>query len=483
MRSMNSHAVHVTSPDRDVALMWFRRDLRDYDNAALRAALSHQSVHCVFVFDTDILAHLEARDDRRVSFIWESVRELHAALAARGGGLRVLHGPARELVPDLARSLGAKAVYANRDYEPDAIRRDAEVSARLARAGIAWREQKDQVIFEAPEIRTQQGNPFAVFTPYYNAWRARLGPGDMAAHDIDDVDSRLAPDGAQPMPSLDDIGFRRAELPVPAGMSGAAQLWTVFRKRLARYAGERNEPALAFTSHLSVHLRFGTVSIRELVRHAFSRRNEGATVWLRELAWRDFYFAILTTRPDVVERSFRREFDRLTWNTDDDAFDLWRAGRTGYPLVDAAMRELHAQGTMHNRLRMVVASFLVKHLGIDWRRGERYFAAKLLDYDLAANNGNWQWCASTGCDAQPWFRIFNPIEQSRRYDADGVYVRRWIPELAHVPGRLIHTPWEMSADDQRAAGCIIGTDYPTPMVEHSVARQQALARYGAVAGA
>jgi deoxyribodipyrimidine photo-lyase len=463
------------------ALVWFRRDLRDYDHAALHAALAgHRAVHCAFVFDTEILDALTSRADRRVTFIWESVRELKAALEARGGSLHVLHGRARHEIPRLARGLRVAAVYANRDYEPQAIERDAEVGERLRKAGMDFRTRKDQVIFELDEVRTRSGGIFSVFTPYRRAWLARLAPAHLAPHEIGPLGARLASAKTGPMPSLRALGFERLDPLLPAGMSGGARLWRAFRKRLADYARQRDFPALGATSRLSVHLRFGTVSIRELVREARSRRGAGPAAWLSELIWREFYFAILAARPDVVDHAFRREYDALRWKSDETAFRAWREGRTGYPLVDAAMRELNATGAMHNRLRMVTASFLVKDLGIDWRRGERYFAAKLLDYDLAANNGGWQWSASTGCDAQPWFRVFNPVLQSRRFDPDGSYIRRWLPELARVPDTHVHAPWEMGRIEQQVHRCIIGRDYPAPIVQHEEARRRTLVRYGAV---
>jgi deoxyribodipyrimidine photo-lyase len=453
--------------------------LRDFDHAALAAALAaHERVHCAFVFDTEILDALESRLDRRLAFIWDCVAELRAALEARGGGLHVLHGRAREAVPQLAQRLGVAAVYANRDYEPRAIERDVEVAERLREAGIDWRTHKDQVVFELDEVRTRSGGAFSVFTPYKRAWLENLTPRHLLSHDT--TLPRLAPGPAAPIPTLAQLGFERVEPDSPAGMWGGAQLWTAFRQRLADYAAQRDRPALAATSRLSAHLRFGTVSIRELVRHARSRRGAGAKAWLGELIWREFYFAILAARPDVVDHAFRPAYDALRWEDDETVFRAWCEGRTGYTLVDAAMRELNATGNMHNRLRMATASFLVKDLGIDWRRGERYFAGKLLDYDLAANNGGWQWCASTGCDAQPWFRIFNPVTQSLRFDPEGTYIRRWLPELARVPDAHLHAPWHMAPLEQQAAGCIIGRDYPRPIVHHDEARQRTLARYGAV---
>ena len=465
------------------ALVWFRRDLRDFDHAALRAALAaHDTVHCVFVFDTDILDTLASRADRRVTFIWDSVAELRVALQARGGGLHVLHASARDAIPVLARRLGVGAVYANRDYEPQAIDRDAATAQRLRDDGIDFRTCKDQVIFELDELRTRSGTAFSVFTPYKKEWLERLEQQHITPHAVESLAARLAPGDPLPMPTLQDLGFERTELALPAGMSGAASLWASFRERLAGYAQQRDFPALDASSRLSVHLRFGTVSIRELVRHASARRDAGAQAWLSELVWRDFYFAILAARPDVVDHAFRREYDELPWESDEAPFLAWCDARTGYPLVDAAMRELAATGAMHNRLRMVCASFLVKDLGIDWRRGERYFADKLLDYDLAANNGGWQWCASTGCDAQPWFRIFNPVTQSRRFDPDGTYIRRWLPELERVPAAHVHAPWEMDASEQQAAGCVVGRDYPAPVVCHMQARMRTLERYAQVRG-
>jgi deoxyribodipyrimidine photo-lyase len=462
------------------ALVWFRRDLRHFDHAALAAAMAgHDPVHCAFVFDTAILQRLRNRADRRLTFIWDSVAELRESLHGVGGGLHVLHGDARHEIPALARSLRVEGVYANRDYEPDAIARDNQVAAALRDAGIRWRDCKDQVIFELDEVQTRAGEPFSVFSAYRKAWLARLSEAHTAAKSPGPTPGRLAR-VAGAMPSLDSIGYGRQELPVAPGMSGAARAWTAFQRRLEAYAACRDFPAVDGTSRLSVHLRFGTLSIRELVRHAAALPGEGAAAWLSELAWREFFFAVLSARPDVMKHCYRREFDALSWEEDAAHWAAWCDGRTGYPLVDAAMRELAAQGTMHNRLRMVTASFLTKDLGIDWRRGERLFASRLLDYDLAANNGGWQWSASTGCDAQPWFRIFNPVTQSRRFDPSGDYIRSWLPELARVPDSRVHAPWEMAPIEQQAAGCVVGRHYPAPIVDHGAARQRTLARFKAI---
>ena len=459
-------------------LVWFRRDLRDFDHAALAAALAaHDRVHCAFVFDTEILDPLP-RDDARVSFIHDCVAELDQALRARGGGLHVLHGAARDEIPRLARSLGAEAVFVARDYEPDAVARDEAVGQELRQTGTVLRGFKDQVVFEVDEVLTAAGKPYSVFTPYRSAWLAHLAPHHVATREVAPRPGQLAPGGE--LPGLESLGFRRAGLPIEAGMSGARRAWAAFQDRIASYAEARDFPAREGTSGLSPHLRFGTLSVRELVRFARGKRSAGAQAWLSELVWREFYMALLSVRPDGTDHAYLPAYDRLGWEVDEAAWRAWCEGLTGYPIVDAAMRELAARGTMHNRLRMVAASFLVKDLGLDWRRGERHFALHLLDYDQAANVGNWQWCASTGTDAQPWFRIFNPVTQSKRFDADGAYIRRWLPELARVAARRVHAPWEMTAAEQAASSCRIGRDYPAPIVDHAAARARALARYEAV---
>ncbi len=475
--------LHPLPADREnAALVWFRRDLRAFDHAALYAALkSHPAVHCVFVFDTEILDALPARIDRRVEFIWESVRALREALATAGGGLHVLHDRARNAVPQLARKLGVKSVYASHDYEPQAIERDAAVAAALKAEGIAFLTRKDQVIFENSEVLTKTGAPFAVFTPYKNAWLAKLAPFFIKPYPVEKYAARFAPTVDARMPSLEDLGFKRSNLSalaIPTGSSGARQLFADFSKRIAKYDEQRDFPALKGPSYLSVHLRFGTVSIRALVASVLRSRSKGAAVWLSELIWREFYFMILAQHPHVVERSFRSEYAAIAWDDREDLFAAWCEARTGYPLVDAAMRQLNQTGYMHNRLRMVTASFLTKDLGLDYRRGERYFAEKLNDFDLAANNGGWQWAASTGCDAQPYFRIFNPVTQSERFDGAGIFIRKYLPELAQVPQKFIHAPWTMGPAEQQAAGCIIGRDYPAPAIDHAVARERTLERYG-----
>jgi len=506
----------------DSALIWFRRDLRDHDHAPLHHALADAArVHCVFVFDTEILDALKDRADRRVEFIHGSVVELDAALRASGGGLHVLHGRARELVPALARELGVQAVYWGRDYEPAARDRDAEVISRLQEASIEPRPVKEHVIFERDEVLTLAGKPFTVFTPYKNAWLKRLRAAepplfDVAAFPVEPRPGQLqAPPADARIPTLAEMRFAptdNAALGITPGMRGGRERLADFAQRIDAYKERRDYPAVKGVSYLSVHLRFGTVSIRECARLALgiapasaepSRRDEtdavaatlaprpdhptstpisaGMEGWLNELIWRDFYFAILHHFPHAATAPFKPEYAALVTDQDDERLAAWQAGRTGYPLVDAAMRQLNTTGYMHNRLRMVTASFFTKHLLLDWQLGEAYFARKLIDFDQSANNGGWQWAASTGCDAQPYFRIFNPISQSEKFDADGRFIRRYVPELAKVPGKYVHAPWTLPPLEAQSVGFALGRDYPAPIVDHATQRAEALRRYAAAA--
>ena len=468
-------------------LVWFRRDLRAYDHAALHHALQAcETVYCVFMFDKAILDELPSRTDRRVAFIHDSVVKLDERLRQLADRqmpvLHVLHDVAADAIPRLARTLGVEAVFANRDYEPDAVARDLAVSEALAGAGIAFLDFKDQVIFERDEVLTNKGTPYGVFTPYKRAWLQALTPAHIEAFSIEVAPDQM-PAQAPALPSLNDLGFEAGNLdalPIETGAAGGEAAFEDFQARINRYKALRDFPAKKGVSYLSVHLRFGTVSIRQLVSYAQAQGGEGAETWLSELIWREFYQMVLWHRPDVVDKSFKPEFDALKWDDKPEWFQAWCEGRTGYPLVDAGMRQLNETGYMHNRLRMVVASFLTKDLGIHWFEGERYFAAHLNDYDLAANNGGWQWAASTGCDGQPWFRIFNPVTQSERFDPEGKFIRRYVPELTKVPDKFIHAPWTMPEDKQRDSGCVIGRDYPRPIVDHAVARERTLARFKAI---
>ena len=482
-------------------LMWFRRDLRATDNAALFHALKTcRQVHCVFVFDSAILGSLP-REDRRVEFIRDSLVELDSQLRelapSEGAGLIVTHGAAREEIGRLARELQVQSVFANHDYEPQAVARDAHVRGVLADAGIAFHTYKDQAIFERSELLTQAGKPYAVFTPYKNAWLAKVDAFYFKPYPVQKYADALAgrPSAQRrEVPALQALGFKPTnlgELKLPTGASGAGELLAEFLDRIDRYGEARDFPAVKGPSYLGVHLRFGTASIRELAGTAHRRaaeRNAGAAVWLSELIWRDFYFQVLANFPHVSDEqgnshSFKRDYDAIKWEHGkhaDALFSAWCEGRTGYPLVDAAMAQINQSGYMHNRLRMVVASFLTKDLGIDWRRGERYFAQHLNDFELASNNGGWQWAASTGCDAQPWFRIFNPVTQSRKFDPQGRFILKYLPQLAGLPVDVLHAPWTANPVELAAAGVTLDREYPAPIVAHEQARERSLQRYAVV---
>jgi deoxyribodipyrimidine photo-lyase len=482
-------------------LMWFRRDLRATDNAALFHALkSCRQVHCAFVFDSAILDGLP-RKDRRVEFIRESLVELDAQLRElagnEGAGLIVTHAGALHEIARLARELQVQSVFANHDYEPQAVARDAHVRGELADAGIAFHTFKDQAVFERTELLTQTGKPYAVFTPYKNAWLARADAFYFKPYPVEKYAQALSarpPALRRDVPSLREIGFEPTnltELKLPPGASGASELLAEFLERIDRYGETRDFPAVKGPSYLGVHLRFGTASIRELAGTAHrlaAEGNPGAAVWLSELIWRDFYFQVLANFPHVCDEqghshSFKRDYDAIKWDHGkhaDALFGAWCEGRTGYPLVDAAMAQINQSGYMHNRLRMVVASFLTKDLGIDWRRGERYFAEHLNDYELASNNGGWQWASSTGCDAQPWFRIFNPVSQSRKFDPEGRFILKYLPQLAGLPVDVLHAPWTANPVELAAAGVTLDQTYPRPVVVHEEARERTLQRYSVV---
>jgi len=483
----------------DSALVWLRRDLRTDDHAALYHALvAARRVWCGFVFDRAILDGLPSAD-RRVEFIRDSLvgvddalRRLGLAHGVEGVALLVRHGIAVETLPRLAIELGVQAVYAHHDDDPYALQRDQQVRGALANAGIALHTSKDHVVFERSEVVTQSGGTYSVFTPYRNAWLRKLAPYFLKAYPVQRHAATLAAppsNVASGVPALSDIDFLPTNLhtlKMPAGPAGAQLLLDDFLARIDDYADTRDFPAVKGPSYLSTHLRFGTVSIRRLAREAWERQqagSRGAEVWLSELIWRDFYHQILHHHPHVVGHAFRPEYDHLHWEHGkhaDEHFAAWCEGRTGYPLVDAAMHQLLQTGYMHNRLRMVTSSFLVKDLGIDWRRGEAWFATHLNDFDLAANNGGWQWSASTGCDAQPYFRIFNPVSQSEKFDPEGRFIRRYLPQLARLPDALIHAPWLARPIDLAAADLELGRDYPMPIVQHDLAREKTLARYAAV---
>lgn len=483
----------------DRALVWFRRDLRADDHAALYAACrGAREVFCAFVFDTDILDPLP-RADRRVEFIRDSLVDLDGQLRALAlshgvadAGLIVRHGKGAQEIARLAHQLGVQAVYASHDDEPAALQRDAATRGLLADHGVLLHTVKDHVIFERSEVLTAGGTPYTVFTPYKNAWLKKCDEFYLRAWPVARHAGSLASwpkeAGEAGIPTLQAIGFQPTELHslrLPTGSAGARELLADFLERIDRYGETRDFPAVKGPSYLSAHLRFGTVSVRRLAREAWQRAqggSRGAEVWLSELIWRDFYHQILHHHPRVVGHAFRPEYDAVKWEHGkhaDALFAAWCEGRTGYPLVDAAMLQLVRTGYMHNRLRMVTACFLVKDLGLDWRWGEAFFALHLNDFDLAANNGGWQWAASTGCDAQPYFRIFNPITQSEKFDPEGKFIRRYLPQLAPLSDKAIHAPWQAGPVELAAAGVTLGGNYPEPVVDHADARERTLARFGA----
>lgn len=436
-----------------ISIFWHRRDLRLHDNAGLYHALrGPYPVLPLFIFDTQILDALEDKNDARVEFIHDHVVELSRQLALLGSSLRVDHGNPVELWKHILQTLPVGAVYTNRDYEPYALERDEQVRRLLAERGIPFHTFKDHVIFEQKEVVKDDGAPYTVFSPYGRKWRAKLLSRTQSAlpglaqsfylegYPAEQYFDHFVKTPPFPVPGLDSLGFERSGLSFPS--AGVAQ------GIIRNYDKTRDIPGIAGTSRLGVHFRFGTISIREKARHAATLND----TYLNELIWRDFYSMILSNFPHVAAGAFRPEYERIAWRNDEEEFQRWCEGCTGYPLVDAGMRELAATGYMHNRVRMVAASFLSKHLLIDWRLGEAWFARKLLDFDLASNNGGWQWSAGSGTDAAPYFRVFNPIAQQQKFDPEMTYVRRWVPEYG--------TP-----------------AYPAPMVDHKMARERCLQAY------
>ena len=422
-------------------LFWFRRDLRLEDNAGLYHALKEgKPVQCLFIFDAGILNRLENKKDARVEFIHNCILKLNADLKKYGSSLLVKHGKPLDVFKELNEELGIDSVYTNHDYEPYATSRDKEIKDYLYSFGISFHTYKDQVIFEKDEILSNTGTTYTVFTPYSKKWKEKLNAFYLSSYPVEKYITNLSRIENHEIPSLEELGFSATDTRIPA--------IDISENLLEKYGETRNALALDATSHAGVYLRFGVISVRFLVRKA----NSSGSVFLNELIWREFFQMILWHFPNVVEHSFRRQYDRIEWRNNESEFEAWCQGRTGYPVVDAGMRELNATGFMHNRARMIVASFLCKHLLIDWRWGEQYFAGKLLDYELASNNGNWQWAAGTGCDAAPYFRIFSPDAQQKRFDPLATYILRWVPEYG--------TP-----------------AYPKPIVVHEFARQRALAEY------
>ena len=412
------------------AVFWFRRDLRLDDNTGLAEALnSGLPVLPVFIFDRSILDKLKKPEDRRVEFIHAALEEMHQSLRAQGSGIRFFYDEPEAVFRQLASEGGLKAVFTNHDYEPYGRQRDESVSALLKKEGIDFKSFKDQVIFEKEEILSGQGMPYTVFTPYSRRWKSLLREEDFAARPSSTRMQHFLQWPARPVISLEEMGFRK---------TGVAFSPKEISAEILRHYGERRDfPAMPATSRLSVHLRFGTISIRRCVEMGLKH----SETWLNELIWREFYMQVLWNFPQVGEgKSFKPAYDRIPWRNNEEEFQRWCEGKTGYAIVDAGMRELNQTGFMHNRVRMITASFLVKHLLIDWRWGEAYFAEKLLDFDLSANNGGWQWAASSGCDAAPYFRVFNPLLQTQKFDKELAYIKKWVPEynsLSYMQNQVV----------------------------------------------
>ena len=421
----------------ELTFFWFRRDLRLTDNAALFHALNeNQHVVPLFIFDTEIVDELP-KDDARISFIYEQLHAINEELQKVGSSLLVLKGKPKDVWQKIISEYEVKNIYFNKDYEPYAITRDKEINGLAQKNNIAVFSYKDQVIFEENDILKDDGTPYTIYTPYKNKWLNIFTSNLYETQKSENHLANLANKYFE-FPSLASLGFKPSSIKVKP--------YTL--ANLGKYEAERNFPAIDSTSYLSPHLRFGTVSIRNIVKQSL----EKSPVFLSELIWREFFMQIIFHFPQVVNKSFKAKYDHITWRNNEKEFILWCEGKTGYPMVDAGMRQLNQTGYMHNRVRMVVASFLCKHLLIDWRWGEAYFAKKLLDYDLSANNGNWQWAAGTGCDAAPYFRVFNPYEQVKKFDPNLKYISTWVKDLNEL-------------------------SYPNPIVEHKFARERAISTY------
>lgn len=428
-------------------IFWFRRDLRLQDNHALFEALkSGNAVQAIFIFDKTILEKLDDKQDARVNFIHQQIIRLNNELSQYGASLWVFYGnPVNVFEQELATRLPLNTkigtVYANHDYEPQAISRDQNIKSILLAQNSALLTFKDQCIFEKKEVVKDDGLPYTVFTAYKNKYYKTLTSESFSSFETEKYFENLHQHEGFPIPSLNEIGFEKSAITFPE---------IEFESILANYANTRNIPSLKGTSRISIHLRFGTVSIRSLAKASFGK----SEVWFNELVWRDFYFQILWHFPHVVNSAFKPQYDHIIWRNNEAEFEKWCMGQTGYPIVDAGMRELNETGFMHNRVRMIVASFLTKHLLIDWKWGEAYFAKKLLDFELSSNNGGWQWAAGCGCDAAPYFRIFNPEEQTKKFDPKFLYIKKWVPEFQEF-------------------------HYPKPVVDHKFARERCLATYKA----
>ena len=429
-----------------INIHWFRRDLRLHDNTALHYAHNSElPVQAIFIFDKNILDKLEDQDDARITFLHHRLSELKESLEKLGSTLKLYYGTPREVFNLLTETYDISEVYTNRDYEPYALERDRAIEQDLESRKIKFFTFKDHVIFEREEILSDSGNCYKVYTPYSRKWKAKYADSQIGQLPNYSQSKNWNQTKADSLITLQDMGFKESPIALPSNQ--------IDLNIIKKYTEKRNFPSVKGTTRLGIHLRFGTVGIREIVKLA-AQTND---TWLNELIWREFYIQVLANFPHVVNQAFKKEYDAIPWRQNEEDFTLWCEGKTGYPIVDAGMRELNATGFMHNRVRMITASFLTKHLLLDWRWGEAYFARKLLDFELASNNGGWQWVAGTGTDAQPYFRVFNPQSQTEKFDKDLSYIKKWIPEYGT-------------------------SSYPDPIVEHKFARLRAIETYKTALG-
>ena len=424
-----------------ISIFWFRRDLRLHDNKALFHALqSEDKILPIFIFDIDILKKIP-KDDARISFIYSELKAMNMHLESYGTEIKMFHGNPKEVFKSLMKNYTIEKVFTNHDYEPYAIKRDLEIKEVVSTSKIDFQTYKDQVIFEKNEITKKDGKPYVVYTPYSRKWLEKYETNKPENYPSEDLLDRLYKKTKSETLTLSDIGFIETSIPIKN---------YIFNSRIINeYEETRNFPALDNTSKLGPHLRFGTVSVRQMVSRADAYENK---IFLKELIWREFFMQILWHFPETHKNSFKSKYDRIIWRNNEKEFKKWCEGNTGYPMVDAGMRQLNKTGFMHNRVRMLVGSFLCKHLLIDWRWGEAYFAEKLHDYEMSSNVGNWQWVAGTGVDASPYFRIFNPTSQIQKFDKELKYIKKWVPDFQEIT-------------------------YPSPMVEHKFARERCLKTY------
>lgn len=477
-------------------LCWIRRDLRLEDHHALSKALEEcDEVYVCFVFDTHIIDAIkeeinffeQEHKDLRLGFIWQALKEIQAQMKSLGSHLIVVSGKPTEEIPSLCQKLKIDKLYLNRDYEPSAKKRDLSVISKLDQSEVKAQHYKDHVIFEHNQVRTQEGKVYKVFTPYKRQWRTVFQKDKkqlMTPMSTKDKKQKLAQfkgEWESQQSWEKKLGIQFVSPPLPGRREWALERLDQFKKgQIKDYEKSRDYPALESTSQLSAAIRHGLVSVRELFSACAELESSGAQTWMDELIWREFYLTILDTHQHVVDGPFKEEYKKIKWKGDKKLWKAWCRGETGYPLIDAAMRGLNQNGMIHNRLRMVVASFLCKTLLVNWQIGERYFALKLLDYDLAANNGGWQWAASTGCDSQPYFRIFNPYTQSEKFDPQGEFIKLYCPELRELNHKSIHSPEREPPLELSAKGLTLGEDYPHPIVDYKSKRSEALEMYSVV---